>query len=384
MPQFRASELFKKIYLSGNSGFKPNLPFDFASLEKLAKSKMSKEAFDYVATGAGNHRGILNNTKAFQNYEILPRMAHGINEVNLESKLFNTRLPVPIMFAPVGVLELAHPNADLELAMASKSLEVPMILSNQASIPMEQVANVLCQTDHWFQLYFSKNYELVESFVQRAERCGSKAIVLTLDTTTLGWRSLDLGNGFLPFARGMGIAQYTSDPIFKMLIKDSVMPMSDVPVSLNLIWNTFQMMRKYPGSFLKNFRSKEPILAVRKFLEIYSKPNLNWEDIIWLRSKTKLPIILKGILRSDDALKAVDIGIDGIIVSNHGARQLDQVIGSVNALVEIKKHLPSEYPLLIDSGIRSGTDIFISLALGAKSVLLGRPYVYSLAIGGSN
>ncbi|MEO6189683.1 MAG: alpha-hydroxy acid oxidase, partial [Saprospiraceae bacterium] len=143
-------------------------------------------------------------------------------------------------------------------------------------------------------------------------------------------------------------------------------------------------MRKYPGSFLKNFRSKEPILAVRKFLEIYSKPNLNWEDIMWLRSKTKLPIILKGILRSDDALKAVDFGIDGIIVSNHGARQLDQVIGSVDALVEIKKHLPSAYPLIIDSGIRSGTDIFISLALGAKSVLLGRPYVYSMAIGGSN
>ncbi|MEP7195647.1 MAG: alpha-hydroxy-acid oxidizing protein [Saprospiraceae bacterium] len=379
-----AADRLKDVFLKGLAGYKPKLPMHFDALEKLAKSKLRKEYFDYVAYGAGTNEGIVNNINAFQKYAILPKMVHGINQVNLSTEIFNIQLPAPLLFAPVGVLELVHKNADLELAKASRNLNIPMIFSNQASIPMEVVASELADTNRWFQLYFSKNYELVESFVHRAESCGHKAIVLTLDTTTLGWRQADLENAYLPFAHAKGIAQYSSDPIFQNLMHERHQAhFNKLPVSWNLILNSLQMMWNYNGSFLKNIKTKDPIKAVRKFFEIYSKPNLNWEDIKWLRSKTKLPIILKGILRDEDALKAVELGIDGIIVSNHGGRQLDRVISSLDAMISIRKKLEKNFPLMLDSGIRSGTDIFIALALGAKAVLLGRPYVYALAVAGS-
>jgi len=383
MHDFNAYESLKSIYINGFSGIKDPILFDYKLLEESARKKLKKAYFDYIFTGAGNHAGVSNNESAFKTFSIVPRMASGKHKVKLESDILNTKLPVPLLFAPIGVLELVHSAADLELAKTSLELQIPMIFSSQASIPMEKVSSLLNQTDRWFQLYFGKSYELVESFVHRAESCGHKAIVLTLDTTTLGWRSLDLGNGFLPFMHGMGIAQYTSDPVFNKMLDNEQKFKHRGKWTWQMGRNVLSMFRNYPGGLLSNLISQRPSLAVKKFIDIYSKPDLNWNDIKWLKSITHLPIILKGILHPEDALKAMDLGIDGIIVSNHGGRQVDKVISSLKALRHIKNVLPDDYPILLDSGIRNGSDVFIALALGAKAVLIGRPYVYSMSLNGS-
>lgn len=370
----------REIYLNGFSGIKSKIPFDSDELEKQARLKLCKKAFGYIYTGAGSNQGVRNNIQAFNQYSILPRMLQGSESTDLSSVILDTKLPYPFLFAPVGVLELAHAKGDVELARASKITGVPMIQSNQASCSMETCADVLDGTDHWFQLYFSKSRALVESFVQRALESGNKAIVLTLDTTILGWRNIDLANGYLPFLYGKGIAQYTSDPIFKKLMKDAETKSTSnkTPGILDLI----ELFKSYPDSFVNNLKSKNPVKAVRTFVDIYSKPDLSWDDIKWLKSISKLPVVLKGILHPEDAKKALDHGIDGIIVSNHGGRQVDNVHSSLEALVEIKRVLPDTYPLLLDGGIRKASDVFIALALGAKAVCLGRLYVYALALGG--
>jgi lactate 2-monooxygenase len=369
-----------EIYLNGFSGIKSKIPFNADEIERRAKLKLSRKAFGYISTGAGSHQGVRNNIEAFDRFTIIPRMLQGNETIDLSSRILNTNLPFPFLFAPVGVLGLAHPRGDIELAHASRQTGIPMIQSNQASCNMESCANVLANTDHWFQLYFSKSRALVESFVQRAADSGNKAIVLTLDTTILGWRTIDLENGYLPFLYGKGIAQYTSDPIFRELMKDAETKStsSKVPGILEII----ELFKSYPDSFLNNLRTKNPIKAVRTFVDIYSKPDLSWDDIKWLKSITKLPVLLKGILHPEDAKKALDFGIDGIIVSNHGGRQIDNVVSTLDALASIKSVLPETYPLLIDGGIRKGVDIFIALALGAKAVCLGRLYVYALALAG--
>ena len=247
---------------------------------------------------------------------------------------------------------------------------------------MEVCRDALGNTDSWFQLYFSKSKELVESLVFRAAESGNKAIVLTLDTTSLGWRNMDLENGYLPFLRGLGIAQYTSDPVFQKLMRNA--PLTNANKKFPGLIDLITLFKSYPDSFFNNLKTKNPVKAVRTFLDVFSRPELNWNDVIWLRSITKLPILLKGILHPDDASKALDFGIDGIIVSNHGGRQVDHVISTLDSLVEIKKVVPENYPLLMDSGIRKAADVFIALALGAKAVCLGRPYAYALSIGGKD
>ncbi len=372
----------KEIFLNGNAGIRPLIPMDFAALEQQASRKLSKRGFEYIKTGAGKHLGVKNNNDAFAKYAIKPHMLHGVKNAETKLKLFNTELHSPFMFAPVGVLGLVHKNADIELAEASKALNIPMVISNQASVSMEKITNSLENTDHWFQLYFGKSYELVESLIARAEKSRCSAIVLTVDTTIIGWRPLDLQSGFLPFMLGQGIAQYTSDPVFQKLMQEPHPIQAKPKVTLELLVNMVKLMWQYEGTFLGNFKSKDPIKAIQKFIEIYSKTDLNWDDVKWLRSRTQLPILIKGILTPEDAQKAIDLGIDGIIVSNHGGRQVDQVIASLDALVNIKSKIASDYQLLFDSGIRSGIDAFIALALGAKTVLIGRPYVYSMAIAG--
>jgi lactate 2-monooxygenase len=279
-----------------------------------------------------------------------------------------------VLLAPVGVLDLAHRDADVAVARAAAAVGVPAIISSQASRPMEEIAAAVGNAPRWFQLYWSTNDDLVASLVERAERCGCEAIVITLDTTLLGWRTRDLELAYLPFLRGRGIAQYTSDPVFRRIVSErGRTPSSQRPTVAGL--RTLRELRR-------NVRGLDPRAAVQTFTEIYSRPSLQWSDLVAIRNLTSLPVLLKGILHPEDAEKAVESGFDGIIVSNHGGRQVDGAIATLEALPPIVDVVAARAPVLLDSGVRTGADVLKALALGASAVLLGRPYVYGLAIAG--
>src|SRR3984885_11477416 len=375
-----------QIYLDGVSGRRPRVPLDASRLETAAKKRMRGEAFAYVAAGTGNERTLAANRAAFDRWRIVPRMLRDVERRDTSVELFGRRLESPFLLAPVGVLELAHPEADCAVAHAARDTGTTMVFSNQASKPMEGVARILEDSPHWFQLYWSRSDELVESLASRAERCGCGAIVVTLDTTMLGWRSRDLEGAYLPFLHGKGIAQYTSDPVFRDLIAGHAPPSGpDQPQprpTLAALRTLIELTRAYPDGFLATLPSGRGRAAVQRFTEIYSRPSLTWDTLAFLRERTSLPIVLKGILHPDDAARAVAEGIDGVIVSNHGGRQVDGAIASLDALPAVVAAVDGRIPVLLDSGVRGGADIFKALALGARAVLIGRPYVYGLAIAG--
>jgi lactate 2-monooxygenase len=379
-----ASEWQREIYLNGFAGKKPRLNISFNALEEAACSVMSKKAFAYIAGGAGSEGTIAANNTAFTQWKIVPRMLRNVSVRDTSIELFGQKLPSPVLLSPVGVLEMVHREADIAVGKAASRLGIPFIFSNQASKPMEECAAAMGNCPRWFQLYWSKSNELVKSFVQRAELCGCTALVVTLDTTMLGWRTKDLDLAYLPFLEGKGIAQYTSDPVFqKLLDSEEVTQQVNRKISLQSIKGLISMVNNYPGNgFLRKLKSGRPIKAVRKFVSIYSNPAITWNDLEFLRQNTRLPILLKGILHPEDARKALDSGMDGIIISNHGGRQVDGSISSLEALPQIASVIREKIPILLDSGVRGGADIFKAIALGAKAVCVGRPYVYGLALAG--
>ena len=210
--------------------------------------------------------------------------------------------------------------------------------------------------------------------------------MVTLDTTVLGWRPRDLERAYLPFLRGKGIAQYTSDPVFRRIISEPAPgppPEQQPKPTLQALATLISLTRAYPGGFVETLRSGRGRAAVQRFIDLYSRPSLRWDDLPFLRERTDLPIVLKGVLHPDDALRAVDAGLDGVVVSNHGGRQVDGSIATLEALPGVVEAVDGRIPVLLDSGVRGGADAFKALALGARAVLLGRPYVYGLAIAGS-
>ncbi|TVP55919.1 MAG: lactate 2-monooxygenase [Halomonadaceae bacterium] len=374
----------REIYFKGLSGEKPAVPIDFSALEQAGKQAMSAEAYAYIAGGAGLEATMASNRASFDRWQIVPRMLNDVSDRDTTVKLFDRTLPSPFLLSPIGVLEMAHKEADQAVANAAAAENIPMIFSNQASRPMEQVAETMGDAARWFQLYWSKSDELVGSLVSRAERCGCEAIVVTLDTTVLGWRTRDLDLAYLPFLRGKGIAQYTSDPVFLESLKkatgggDTAKP----KITLDTLKTLKEVAQSWPGPTLDGLRSGKAMAAVQEFIAVYSKPSLTWDDLKMLREHTSLPILLKGIQHPDDARMAVDYGMDGIVVSNHGGRQVDGAIGSFDALPAVTEAVAGRIPVLMDSGIRGGADIFKALALGATAVCLGRPWVYGLAVAG--
>src|SRR5580704_1873378 len=373
-----------QIYLDGVSGRRPRVPLDASRLEKAAKKRMRGEAFAYVAAGAGNERTLAANREAFDRWRIVPRMLRDVERRDTSVELFGQRLESPFLLAPVGVLELAHPQADCAVASAARDMGTTMVFSNQASRPMEGLARILEDSPRWFQLYWSRSDALVESLASRAERCGCGAIVVTLDTTMLGWRTRDLEGAYLPFLRGKGIAQYTSDPVFRRLISEGALEPSEQQPrpTLAALRTLIELTRAYPDGFVRTLLSGRGRAAVQRFTEIYSRPSLTWDTLAFLRERTRLPIVLKGILHPDDAARAVAEGIDAVIVSNHGGRQVDGAIATLEALPAVVAAVDGRIPVLLDSGVRGGADVFKALALGARAVLIGRPYVYGLAIAG--
>jgi len=338
------------IYLRGMSGAKPEIPTSFAGLEAAAQKKMTQEAWAYTAGSAGLETAAEANRAAFARFPIAPRMLAGAPLRDLGCEIFGARAAAPLFSSPIGVLEMMHPEADLAVARAMKALNLPMIISSQASTPMEKIAEANGDGPRFYQLYWGKSDALAESFVKRAEVIGCKAIFITLDTLMLGWRPRDLDIGFSPFLRGQGIAQYTSDPVFR------------------------GMLAQTP--------EENPLAAAVQFTQLFSDPGVDWKRIAQIRSWTKLPIVLKGIMRADDAEKAVKEGYDGIMVSNHGGRQVDGGIGALDALAKVTAVVGGRVPVFFDSGIRCGADIFKAIALGATATGIGRPYAYGLALAG--
>ena len=375
----------RAIYLGGVGGARPEVPTDAARLEEAAREHMSEAAYAYVAGGAGTGATMRANRDAFERQRIVPRMLRDVSTRDTSVELFGRRLPAPFLLAPIGVLELAHPEAECAVARAVRGTGIPMVFSNQASVPMEEVAEMLGDSPRWFQLYWSVRDELVESFAARAEACGCEAIAVTLDTTILGWRTHDLDLAYLPFLRGKGIAQYTSDPVFQRILdepSDGLAAGANPRPTPSAVKTLIELTRAYPDTFGKALRSGRARAAVQRFIDIYSRPSLTWEHLSYLRERTSLPILLKGIQHPDDARRAIDVGMDGLIVSNHGGRQVDGGIGTLDALPAVADAVAGRVPVLLDSGVRSGADVFKAVALGASAVLLGRPYVYGLAIAG--
>ena len=374
------------IYRAGVLGRRPAVPTDAAALEAAARRACSPTAWAYVAGGAGTGRTMRDNRAAFQRWSFLPRMAHGVAERDLSVELLGTRLPAPLLLAPVGAGELVTRHSDLLIARAAASLGVPYVFSNQGCDPWEDCAAAMGDAPRWVQLYWSTDEELVDSFIRRAERLGAGALVVTLDTTSLGWRPQDLDLGSLPFARGQGIAQYTSDPRFTAMVRDRLADPArvrqPVEVTVGAIRSLLTIARSHPGRLLDNLRSAQPRAAVETFLEVYSNPALSWEHLATLRDRTSLPVVLKGVLHPDDARRAVELGAAAVVVSNHGGRQVDGAIASLDALPAVRDAVGPDATVLLDSGVRTGADVATALALGADAVLLGRPYLYGLAVAG--
>jgi lactate 2-monooxygenase len=339
-----------EIYLAGMMmRQKPEIPTGQSALEAAAQTALSPEAFAYIAGGAGREATMQANLAAFDRHRIVPRMLRDMGERDTAITLLGRTRPHPLLAAPIGVQELAHPDGDLATARACAANAVPLVISNQASHSMEAIAAEMGQAERWFQLYWGKSDELVASVVRRAEACGCTALVVTLDTALLGWRCRDLDLGYLPFLEGRGIAQYTSDPVFRAMLGEQA-----------------------------NDRQAASLL----FMTTYSNPTITWERLDFMRRHTTLPILLKGINHPHDARLAIEHGMDGLIVSNHGGRQIDGATAALSALHAVTSEVAGRLPVLFDSGIRGGADIFKALALGAKAVLVGRPYIYGLAIAG--
>ena len=372
------------IYSRGVFGTKPRVPTSWPDLDRLARRRLSARSYGYVAGGAGSEHTMLADRAAFDRWQLVPRMLRDVSTRDTSVELFGRRLPVPILLAPIGALGIVHPAADVAVAEAAAEHGVPYIFSNQASRSMEDCAAVMGAAPRWFQLYWSTSDDLVASLVTRAETAGCGAIVVTLDTTMLGWRPRDLDQGYLPFALADGLAQYTSDPVFTSLAARSrTGPAAAAPRVRQLpalIRSLTRMSANVPGRRGANIGAARA--AVQTFLETYSRPSLTWTDLPALRALTSLPIVLKGIQRSDDARRAVDAGVDGIIVSTHGGRQVDGGRGSLDSLPGVVVAVDGAIPVLMDSGIRGGADVLKALGLGATAVCLGRPYALGLGLAG--
>ena len=340
----------REIYLAGMAGRRPTIPLSPEGLEAAARAVMQRDAFDFVAGGAGGDDTIRANQSGFDRWRIVPRMLRDVSERDLSVELFGRRLPAPVLLAPIGVQTIVHEEGESASARAAAKLGLPFVLSTAGSRTMEEIAVVTGDAPRWFQLYWGNDTELTESFLARAEKSGYDAIMLTLDATSLGWRERDLQRAFLPFLHGHGLANYFSDPVFRAALR---LPPEEDPEAAKL-----------------------------HFLHIFSNPPLTWEAVDFIKQRTRLPLILKGLLHPDDARAALDHGADGILVSNHGGRQVAGAISAVEALPGVVEAVEGRAPILFDSGIRRGADALKALALGAAAVCLGRPYIYGLALNG--
>ena len=339
------------IYVDGMiGGTTPAITTDLASLETAAAQVLDPAPLGYIVPSAGGGSTARANVAAFERWRIVPRMLRDHATRDLSTEVLGTPMAAPVLLGPVGVQTLAHPDGELASARAAAALGLPFVQSTQAGHSIEQVAEASGDGARWYQLYWPSDPELCESFLSRAQASGYTHLVVTLDTTMLGWRPQDLDRGYLPFLANQGITSYTSDPVF--------------------------------NARLEKPADEDPTGAGIAFAGVFPNPGLTWDQLPWLRERWPGPIVLKGIQHVDDARLARDHGVEGIVVSNHGGRQVDGAVASLDVLPAIAEAVGDDLCVLFDSGVRSGPDVLKALALGAEAVLLGRPYLYGLALGG--
>ena len=342
-----------EIYLKGVADERPDFPLEMSELERRFEAEVDPIPRDYVSAGAGSEDSMRENLEAFRRHRIVPKMLTDVASRDLSTEILGAAMPAPVMLAPIGGIQgLLHPEGEVAVARVAAELGIPMVLSTVSSRTLEDVAGALGDTPRWFQLYWPSDDEFTVSLIRRAEEAGYGAIVVTLDTRVLAWRPRDLRNAYLPFLRGDSIANYLTDPVFRS--KLSAPPEEDI----------------------------QP--AVFQWIQMFSYSSTTWDHLSFLRETTELPILLKGIVHPDDASRCVETGMDGLIVSNHGGRQVDGSIATLDALPIVRAATGPGYPVLFDSGIRSGADGFKAMALGSDAVLLGRPYIWGLGVGGED
>lgn len=350
-PIKRGEDKLREIHARLETSGEASAPLTYETLKREAERNIRSDVFGFITTGAGTGTTKQVNRTAFEQWRIVPRVLRGISERDLSVRLFNDEFPAPILLAPIGGHALIHDEGELAVANAVSSLGLPLILSSGSSYSMEEVADEMDGDRRWFQLYVSHDRDLAASFIERAEQAGYGALVVTVDNPVRGWRPVEIEQGFNP--RGATRkGNYFTDPAFRRRLDEP--PEEDVS------------------------------RATKEYRDVSKDSSLSWDDIDWIQDQTSLPVVLKGILHPDDAETAVDAGVDGIVVSNHGGNHLDGAIGSLEALPDVVERVDGRIPVLFDSGIRSGTDVFKAIALGADAVCVGRPYLFGLGIGGAD
>ncbi|KAI5919228.1 FMN-dependent dehydrogenase [Camillea tinctor] len=336
----------------------PPMTTDPNRLRAQAKRVMRPEAFDYVAGGAGEGATMDANRLAFRQWKIVPRVMKPASPRNLKVELFGEQYDTPILCAPAGAQEVYHADKEVGTARACAELNVPFIMSTASTSTIQEVADASGSGGpRWFQLYWPADDEITASLLQTAWDAGFRVLVVTLDTARMAWRPHDLDRTFLPFALGQGNIVGYRDPVFR---------------------------RKFAAWSDGDTPEESPMLAARYWLsEIFSGNNRSWEELSLLKRLWPGPVVVKGIQHPEDARLAARHGADGIIVSNHGGRQVDGAIGSLEMLPDVVAAVEGQnIPVLFDSGVRTGADIFKALSLGARAVLVSRPILYGLGIAG--
>lgn len=339
------------VYAEALRGISSRYPFDFESIERKAAEALPDWVYRYVSAAAGDGHTQRANIAAYSRYGIVPRMMVSPPERDLSIDLFGKRLNSPIFMCPIGLIGLCAPDfqGDVAAARASAETGVPFTLSTFSQAPMEDVIKYAGTTPSFFQLYLPGDRELAASFINRAAASGYSGLVVTVDSWTLGYRPADLERGNFPQFRGFCMENYYSDENFT------------------------KHLAKPPH--------EDQAAALRHYAKIFAHP-LSWEDLRWIRSQTNLPIAVKGIQCADDARLAIDNGADVLYCTNHGGRQANSGISTLQLLPDVVAAAGST-PVMFDSGVRDATDAVIALALGATAVGIGRPYAYALSYGGT-